>query len=236
MKLEAEGHRAITDPQSNDIHSAVSLLSLPDCTFLILSRSGTSYVQVMILDSNRLALECRDGGAEHHFRSTRDDFSTREVVEILEAYRRGEDSWWNENEWRRIDDVSARPDPWDRVSRLSAIAGILLIFDSAVALRGGDSDPIFGLETMEVLSIGFVALMVSAIIDLRRFRTMDPMRKSRAISIIGVAYWWWRSIGSSASRHGEGSPVGGGKAELRKFGTRRRTWLGRTCIRSCGKS
>src|SRR5213593_630970 len=71
MKLEAEGQRAIVDPQSNEIHSAVSLLSLPDRKFLILSRSGTSYIQVMIVDSNRLVLECRDGSAEQHFRSAR---------------------------------------------------------------------------------------------------------------------------------------------------------------------
>src|SRR5512135_3620360 len=115
MKREAEGQRAIVDPQNDDIDSAVSLLSPADRTFLILSRSGTSYIQAMIVGPNRLALECRNGSAEQHFRSARDDFSTGEVVEILEAYRRGEDSWWKENEWRRID-VSGRKDTWDRVS------------------------------------------------------------------------------------------------------------------------
>jgi hypothetical protein len=185
LKLEAEGQRAIVDPQSNEIQSAVSRLSLPDRKFLILSRSETSYVQVMIVDLNRLALECRNGSPERHYRSARDDFSASEVVEILEAYRRGEDSWWNENEWRLID-VSARQDIWDRVSLFSAIAAFVLIFDSAIALKQGHGDPIFGLEAMEVLSIAFVALMVSAIIDLRRFRTMDPMGRVRAIGTIGV--------------------------------------------------
>ena len=194
MKLEAEGRRAIVDPQSNEIQSVVSLLSLPDRKFLILSRSGTSYIQVMIVDSNRLVLECRNGSAEQHFRSSRDDFSTSEVVEILEAYRRGEDSWWNENEWRRID-VSARQDPWDKANWFFMIAGLVLMFDSAIAFKRADGDPIFGLETMEVLSIGWVALMASAIIDLRRFRTMNPRGKVRAISTIGVGvlvvtlYW-----------------------------------------------
>jgi len=103
MKLEAEGQRAIADPQSSQIESAVSLLSLPDRSFLILSRSQTSYIQAAIVGSNRLVLEYRDGSAEKHFRSIRDDYSSGEVVAILEAYRRGEDSWWNENEWRRID-------------------------------------------------------------------------------------------------------------------------------------
>ncbi len=40
MKLEAEGQRAIVDPQSNEIDSAVSLLSLPDRKFLILAAAG----------------------------------------------------------------------------------------------------------------------------------------------------------------------------------------------------
>jgi hypothetical protein len=194
MKLEAEGQRAIVDPQSDEIQSAVSLLSPPDRKFLILSRSATTYIQVMIAGSNRLALECRNGSAAQHFRSARDNFSTGEVLEILEAYRRGEESWWNENEWRPID-VSAPRDPWDRVSSLCAIAGLVLIIDSAIALKRGGGDPIFGLETMTMLAIAFVPSMVSAIIDLRKFRTMDANGRVREIGILCVGamveaiYW-----------------------------------------------
>jgi hypothetical protein len=73
MKLEAEGQRAIADPQSSQIESAVSLLSLPERSFLILSRSQSSYIQAAIVGSNRLVLEYRDGSAEKNFRSIRDD-------------------------------------------------------------------------------------------------------------------------------------------------------------------
>ena len=52
--------------------------------------------------------------------------------------------------------------------------------------RRGDGDPIFGLQAMEALSIAFVAVMASAIIDLRRFRTMGAKAKVRAISTICV--------------------------------------------------
>jgi hypothetical protein len=103
MKLEAEGQRAIVDPRSDEIHATVLALSLPERTFLILSRSRTSYLQAALVGSNRLLLECRDGGPDRHFRSAREDFTTGEVVEILEAFRSGADSWWNEHEWRRID-------------------------------------------------------------------------------------------------------------------------------------
>jgi len=183
MKLEAEGQRAIADPQSDEIHSAVSRLSLPDRKFLILSRSATSFVQVMIVGPDRLALECRNGNAKQHVRSARDDYSTSEVVEILEAYRRGEDSWRNENQWRRID-VSGK-DAWDKVSVFSMIAALILMFDAGVARMRAGSDPISRQEAMEAFSIACVVMMVSAIIDLRKFRTMPAMDRVREIGVIG---------------------------------------------------
>jgi hypothetical protein len=185
MKLEAEGQRAIVDPQSSQIESAVSLLSLPERSFLILSRSQTSFIQAAIVGSNRLVLECRDGRAERHFRSIRDDYSRGEVVAILEAYQRGEGSWWNENEWRRID-VSARRGRWDSVSRFCMFAGFLLVLDAAFAIKGADRDAIFGLEAMDAFAIALIVSMVSAIIDLREFRTMGSMAKVRNIAIIGL--------------------------------------------------
>jgi hypothetical protein len=184
MKLEAEGQRAIVDPQRGEIESAVLRLSPPDRTFLILSRSAMSYIQAAIVDSNHLALEYQDGSAERHFRSAR-NFSTGEVVEILEAYRRGEDSWRNESEWRRID-VSGRGDAWDRLKPVLLIAAVILAIDSVIALKQSRVDAIFGWESMDVLSIACVAMMVSGIIDLRRFRTMSPMERSRSISLVGA--------------------------------------------------
>jgi len=185
MKLEAEGQRAIVGPQSGQIESALSLLSLPDKSFLILSRSPTSYIQAAIVGSNRLVLEYRDGSAQKHFRSIRDDYSSGEVVAILEAYRRGEDSWWNENEWRRID-VSAGLDRWGSVSRFCMFAGLIVMFDAAFAFKRADRDVIFGLEAMDAFAIALVVSMVSAIIDLRGSRTMGAMAKVRNVGVIGV--------------------------------------------------
>ena len=185
MRLEAEGERAIIDPQSSQIESAVSGLHSPDRSFLILSRSQASYIQAMIVGSNRLVLEYRDGSATKHFRSVRDDYSSAEVVSILEAYRRGEDSWRNENEWRGTD-VSGGQDRWDSLSRFCMIGGFLLILNSAVALKRADRDPVFGLEAMDALAVACVVSMVSAIIDLRRFRTLGPLGKPYTIGIIVV--------------------------------------------------
>ena len=185
MKLEAEGQRPITDPQSSDIDSAVSLLSVPDRTFLILSRSDTSFVQAAIVGPNRILLECRDGSPDKHFRSVRDDYSSGEVVSILESYRRGETAWWNASEWRPID-VAGRQDRWEGVSWVFGIAGLLLMVDALVAHRRAGGDPMFGVQAMDAFAIGFACLMASAIIDLRKFRTMNARTRVRSIGILGA--------------------------------------------------
>lgn len=183
MKLEAEGQRAIVDPQGHDIELAVTRLALPDRTFLILSRSETSYLQVRLVDSNRHAFECREGSAEQHLRSAREDFSSGEAIEILEAYRRGGESWRSGHEWRRLE-VPARKDIWARVGPITRIAGLVLMFDAAFAVGRPDGDPIFGLEALDVLSIAFVLAMTSSVIDLRRSEPMGPLGRSRNIATL----------------------------------------------------
>ena len=102
MKLESDGQRAVLDPESSQIQSAVSSLSHPNRTFLILSRSQTSFIQVAITAPDRFLLEYQEGGVQEHFQSTRTDFSGDEVIRALEAYRRGDESWRHEIEWRRL--------------------------------------------------------------------------------------------------------------------------------------
>ena len=185
MKLESEGQRAIFDPRGNDLQSAVTLLALPDRTFVILSRSESSYVQAMLVDSNRLALEYREGGPAEHYRSARDDYSSGEVIGILESYRSGEDSWRERHEWRRID-VTERTDLWDRLSPVGRVAGLALFVDAAFAIGKADGDPIFGFEALTVLAIASVVSMTSSIVDLRRYRTMSRMARMWSINSIAV--------------------------------------------------
>jgi hypothetical protein len=65
-------------------------------------------------------------------------------------------------------------------------AGFLLVLDAAFAIKGADRDAIFGLEAMDAFAIALIVSMVSAIIDLREFRTMGSMAKVRNIAIIGL--------------------------------------------------
>jgi hypothetical protein len=185
MKLEAEGQHAIVDPQDGQIESAVAGLAAPDRTCLILSRSKTSFVQVAIIGANRLDLEWRDGSAHQHVRSARDDYSSAEVVAMLEAYRSGDDSWTKEHEWRPIDGSTPRDRTGD-VSLFCRVVGFLLVLNAVIALKGSGRDPVFGLETMDALAIGLLVAMVGATIDLRRFRTLSRREKPYTIGVIGT--------------------------------------------------
>ena len=56
MELESEGRPAIHDAQASDVHAAVSELALPDNSFLILTRTTTSYVQVAMQADERFVI------------------------------------------------------------------------------------------------------------------------------------------------------------------------------------
>jgi hypothetical protein len=185
MKLESEGQRAITDPQGSQIRDAVSALSLPAPRFLVLSRSRTSYLQVAIAAPNQFLLEYREGGVQQHFRSARTDLSGDEVVRMLEAHQRDDDSWRRGKEWRRIGAPAAR-DIWDRVSMICAGAGLTLIVVAAGAARRSGGGTVLGMEPMQLFSIAFLVFLPSAIIDLRRFGAMDVQGKVRTVAALCV--------------------------------------------------
>jgi hypothetical protein len=198
MKLEVEGCRAIVDPRSSALQSAVSSLSHPAPSFLILSRSEATYLQVAVTAPGQFVVEYRERSVPQHFQSVRSDLSGDEVVRILEAFRQGEDSWRQENEWRQIDRAPP-PDPWGRVRQLSVIAGFILFLAAVLSLRTG-RDPIFGLEPMKALSVAFVAFLPTLIIDLRKFRSIDAQDKVYTIAALGIGvmlavYWVLESAG-----------------------------------------
>jgi hypothetical protein len=98
MKLQSEGRPAIRAPQSTDVHVAVSELALPSNSFLILSRSPTSFVQVAIQPGERFVIEYPGGTGI--FRSERDDFSRDEIARLLDSYLAGGDAWRAGIQWR----------------------------------------------------------------------------------------------------------------------------------------
>jgi hypothetical protein len=162
-------------------------------TFLILSRSRFSYLQVAIVASDRFLLEYQEGGVKEHYQSVRHDLSRDDVVRCFEAYRQGADSWRDGNEWRRID-PSGR-DVWDRVSSVLTLVAIILVALSVIAYKRGHREPVFGMEPVDLMMAVFLVLLLpAAIIDMRRFRTMLAIGKSSTIgtfivSAAAVLYW-----------------------------------------------
>jgi aromatic ring hydroxylase len=114
MKLESEGRPAIQDAQARDVYAAVSGLALPGHSFLIVSRTQTSYVQVAMQAGERFVIEYREGGPRS-LRSVREDYSRNEVAQLLESYLAGGDAWRAGIQWRSVEDMSPR-DGWDTVS------------------------------------------------------------------------------------------------------------------------
>ena len=101
MKLESESGPAIPDAQVTDIYVAVSGLGQPGHSFLILTRTRTSYVQVAMQADERFLIEYREDGPRN-FRSAREDFSRDEVAKLLESYLAGGDAWHAGIQWRPV--------------------------------------------------------------------------------------------------------------------------------------
>jgi len=98
MELESEGRPAIHDAQASDVHAAVSELALPGNSFLILTRTTTSYVQVAMQAGERFIIEYREGGPRS-LRRAQEDFSRSEVAQLLESYLAGGDEWRAGLQW-----------------------------------------------------------------------------------------------------------------------------------------
>jgi hypothetical protein len=92
MELESEGRPTIQDAQASDVHAAVSELALPGNSFLILTRTPTSYVQLAMQAGERFAIEYREGGPRD-LRRAQKDFSRSEAAQLLESYLAGGDEW-----------------------------------------------------------------------------------------------------------------------------------------------
>jgi hypothetical protein len=190
MKLESDGRPAIQDAQAGDVHAAVFGLALPDHSFLILSRTQTSYVQVAMQAGERFVIEYRDGGPRG-LRSAREDFSRTEVAQLLESYVAGGDAWGAGIEWRPVEDTR---DGWDTVGNACALVAVVVLLVGAFSIHAPAEPGTFGSDPMDYLSIGVLVFLPSALIDLRRFRRMNVKQKVRTILALlaaGIAVLYW---------------------------------------------
>ena len=192
MKLESEGRPAIQDAQASDVYAAVSGLALPGHSFLILTRTRTSYVQVAMQAGERFVIEHREGGP-HGLRSAREDFSRNEVAQLLESYLAGGDAWRAGIQWRPVEGMGPR-DAWDTVSTVCAFAAVAVFLVFAFSLKASRGPGTSGTDPMVYFSIAMLVFLPSALIDMRRFRQMNAKQKTRTIvalfaAVIAVLYW-----------------------------------------------
>jgi len=191
MKLESEGRRAIQDAQSSDVLTAVSGLAPPRHSFLILTRTPTSYVQVAMLADERFVIEYRDDGPSI-LRSVREDFSRNEVAQHLESYLAGGDAWRDGMEWRPVDGMPR--DGWDTLSSGFAFLAVVTLLVAFFSINAPRKPGTSRTDPMESLAIATLIYLPSALIDLRRFRQMDAQQKVRTVlaliaAVFAVMYW-----------------------------------------------
>ena len=196
MKLESEGRPAILDAQAGDVYAAVSALALPGHSFLILTRTRTSYVQVAMQAGERFVLEYREDGPLI-LRSAREDFSRTEVAQLLESYAAGGDAWRAGIPWRPVEDMAPRPG-WDTVSNACAFLAVVVLLIGAFSLSPSGAPGTPRADPMEYFSIAILVFLPSALIDMRRFKQMNANRKIRTIvallaAVIAIRYWIDRS-------------------------------------------
>jgi hypothetical protein len=199
MKLKSEGRRAIEDAQASDVYAAVSELALPGHSFLILTRTNASFVQLAIQPGERFIIEYREGDAPV-LRAAREDFSRGDVAQLFASYLAGGDAWREGIQWQPI---GGRPrDRWDTVGRICAIAAVVtlvVLVDALLPSRRRTSRP----DLMAYLSIATLVYLPSVLIAMRRFKQMDGWQKRNTIlalffALLAIAYWIdrWVSHGS----------------------------------------
>src|SRR5262245_47570828 len=175
MKLESEGRPAVADARADDVHAAVNELALPAHSFLILSRTRTSYVQVAIQPGERFVIEYREGGARN-FRSARADFSRDEIARLLESYLEGGEAWRAGLVWQPAG--GTRPsDAWDNVSTVCWFVAVVTFVVVAFSFGSSGSPGASTTDPMVQIETGALFLFISSVIDVRRFKESGPLKK-----------------------------------------------------------
>ena len=100
MELDKNGE-VISEAATNDQIKA-AIQSLEEDGFVILQEKEQFYVQISGNITSGFDLEYREGDASKHFRGTKDDYTTDEVISVLLKYNQGDDSWKDDVEWEKI--------------------------------------------------------------------------------------------------------------------------------------
>jgi len=102
MTLDICGARKIKNPTESDIRKAVFALDTKNGdAFLILARTGMTYIQTGGDKNVGFKLEYQEGDIKHHYQATH-DLVADEIVNALVAYSTGADDYKTMAEWKLI--------------------------------------------------------------------------------------------------------------------------------------
>lgn len=100
MNIESGNRKRIAEPDSRGIAQLILALRDDPEDYVILARKAQEYVQTICKSNGRFIMEYRDGSADRHFHTKRDDLECDEVIRAFQAYARGDKDWNTPFEWR----------------------------------------------------------------------------------------------------------------------------------------
>jgi hypothetical protein len=102
MKLIIEGTRLIDNPCPAEIRKAISQLDARGDGFLILMSDDMNYIQCSRNAKTGFMVEYREGSADDHYGSEKNDLDTETVSTIFSGYVTGDTAWKNGIRWAKL--------------------------------------------------------------------------------------------------------------------------------------
>jgi hypothetical protein len=117
------------DPDDGAIANVLASLDGGRNVLVTLERSETAYLQAEGSAASGFSLEHQDGGLDHRYRSRADGLPLGRVIEIFQAYARGDAAWRRGLDWEHV----PRVEPyvpwfstwWGYTIALLAVAGLI---------------------------------------------------------------------------------------------------------------
>ncbi len=98
--LKMRWGKKLQEPSLPHIREAIEGFKDDSDSFAILAKSKLTYMQTVGSESEGYSLEYQEGSIDEHYECT-NDLSREDVIEALQAYRTGDESWRTRFRWER---------------------------------------------------------------------------------------------------------------------------------------
>ncbi|MGJ8638788.1 MAG: hypothetical protein ACSHYA_05300 [Opitutaceae bacterium] len=103
MKFETENNPPKSNPSTEDVSTGILSIDGEATTFAILSMDDMTYLQTAGSVSDGFVLEYQNGSMDEHYRASNETIETEKIIQVFEAFRNGDVSWFDEFEWNKED-------------------------------------------------------------------------------------------------------------------------------------